>query len=108
MGAKKKLWQNLNLHSEMNPEFTLNDHVELFIEQVVIERKAFMQEISDLRLLLQQNHIDAEAIKTGLERSDLVLDKLLRYQQGKCGKLVKKGIHIMPYRWRRKVRNALM
>lgn len=107
MGVKKKIWENLNLHSEMNSEFTLDHHVELFIEQVVIERKSFMQEVAELRLLLQQNNIDAESIKTGLERSDLVLNKLLRYQQGKCGKLVQKGIHNMPYRWRRKLRNAL-
>lgn len=107
MDRNKKLWQSLELHSELNKELTLYQHLELLVEQTRIERQAFRHEIAELRALLRIHQIEADAIDSGLVRSDRILDRLLRYEQGKSGKLVKKGILIMPYRWRRKFRNAL-
>ncbi|MGG8041417.1 hypothetical protein ACU637_21285 [Klebsiella aerogenes] len=107
MDRKKRLWQNLKLHSDLHPELTIEHHFELLIEQIRVERYAFSQEIKELRELLQKNNVSFESIESGLSRSDAILDKLLRYQQGKSGKLSGKGILVMPYRWRRKVRNTL-
>lgn len=107
MNTKKKLWKNLKLHSELNPELTLHHHIELLIEQMRIERHAFQQEIDELRKLLQVHQINDNTVESGITRSDLILDRLLRYEQGRSGTLVKKGIHILPYRWRRKFRNAM-
>lgn len=108
MDTKKKLWRNLKLHTELNPELTLHHHLELLIEQMRIERHAFQQEIDELRKLLQAHKINDNTVESGINRSDKILDRLLRYEQGRSGKLVKKGIHMLPYRWRRKFRNAML
>ncbi len=78
--------------------------VVLLAEQALIERMCCLQEIHALRVLLQENGIDAEHIPDWVQRSDNILDTLLRYKLGKCGQLLKKNMLIMPYSWRRKFR----
>ncbi|WP_213793639.1 hypothetical protein [Klebsiella aerogenes] len=90
----------LNTHIELSSE----QHLALLAEQALIERMSCLQEIEDLRLLLQNNHIYSNHITGWIERSDNVLDKLLRYRLGKCGQLVNEKKLIMPYSWRRKFR----
>ncbi|MDX6020469.1 hypothetical protein SIL08_09300 [Scandinavium sp. V105_16] len=102
-----KFWQSFMPTTELDQDLTLNHHLALLIEQTRIERRAFEQEIAELRALLGAHNIDADSIESALIRSDKILDTLLRYGQGHSGKLVSQGLHIMPYRWRRKFRNAM-
>ena len=99
--------EKLSLHSELSPELTVNHHFMLWIEQNRIEHLACMSEIEMLRRLLMENGIDTTMVESWLDRSDHILDKLLRYKQGKCGKMMDKKQLIMPYRWRRKYRKIL-
>lgn len=77
--------------------------IALLAEQALIERMSCLQEINALRALLQDNDIDTD-IPGWVQRSDNILNTLLRYKLGKCGQLVKKNKLIMPYSWRRKFR----
>lgn len=88
------------IHNELSPEQILA----LTAEQALIERMACLQEIEELRILLQNNCIDSASIPDWVKRSDEVFDKLLRYKLGEHGSTVKQGILIMPYSWRRKFR----
>lgn len=99
--------ESLSLHSELATDLTTNHHFMLWIEQTRIEHLACMSEIEMLRILLKENGIDTTMVESWLDRSDYILDKLLRYKQGKCGKLVEKKLLIMPYRWRRKYRGIV-
>jgi hypothetical protein len=62
----------------------------LFIEQMQIERHAYVHEIAELRALLDVHNIDADIIESGLDRSDKILDTLLHSGHGESGQLVKK------------------
>jgi hypothetical protein len=106
MDDNNKTWESFMLGTELHQDLTLNHHLALAIEQIRIERLAFEQEITDLRALLGTHNIDDDSIESAFIRSDKILDTLLRYGQGQCGKLTSQGLHIMPYRWRRKFRNA--
>lgn len=99
--------ERLSLHSELSTDLTINHHFMLWIEQARIEHLACMSEIEMLRILLKENDIDTTMVESWLDRSDYIMDKLLRYKQGKCGKMVEKNLLIMPYRWRRKYRAIL-
>lgn len=107
MNKENKFCKSGVLRSESNPKLNLNHHIVLFIEQTRTERRAFEQEIAELRALLAVHGINADEIESALLRSDKILDTLLRYQQGDIGKLTRKGLLIFPYSWRRKYRNAM-
>lgn len=104
---KKNFWERFELHFELKPDLTVSHHMALFIEQTQIERHAYENEVAELRALLDVHNIDAGIIESGLDRSDKILDTLLRYGQGESGKLVKKGLLVLPYSWRRKYRKSL-
>ncbi|ENZ7484570.1 hypothetical protein ACG8U7_001649 [Klebsiella aerogenes] len=87
-------------YAELSPK----QQLALLAEQALIERMSCLQEIDELRRLLDKNNIESGSIAGWIERSDNILDKLLRYKLGKCGKLVKKQNLFMPYGWRRKFR----
>lgn len=100
-----KISTNSNANTLDNySDLTYNQRLALLSEQALIERMTCLQEIKDLRELLDKNNINADNIANWLERSDIILDKLLRYKLGKCGKLVRKQSLSMPYSWRRKFR----
>lgn len=107
MEKQAQLWDSLYEHSQMVPELKLNHHIALILEQVRVEHMACLKEIAELRALLEDNHIAHDDVEPWINRSDKVLDTLLRYKLGKSGKLVKEGMLTMPYRWRRKFRNGI-
>ncbi|WP_370612214.1 hypothetical protein [Klebsiella aerogenes] len=104
MSARNDFFEHVSFHTELKTELTLNHQIDLLIEQVRIERWALEMEVSELRKLLDAHKVCTHAIDSASVRSDKVLDKLLRYELGRSGKYVKRGLHIMPYRWRRKLR----
>lgn len=101
-----KLFSHI-IKSTTDNELPRERFLDLIVEQALIERMACLQEIQALRMQLQLNNVDSEKIPDWTHRSDKILDKLLRYKLGEHGKLVKNGILIMPYSWRRKFRNLL-
>ncbi|MED7793096.1 hypothetical protein TB147_17445 [Klebsiella aerogenes] len=107
MDKKVEFLERFSLHSELSKDLTIIHHFMLWVEQTRIEHLARMAEIETLRILLKENGVDATMVESWLDRSDRILDKLLRYKQGKCGKMVDKNLLIMPYRWRRKYRAIL-
>ncbi|WP_329503099.1 hypothetical protein [Klebsiella aerogenes] len=87
------------------PELPPTSRRELLIEQLHIERKICLREIDALRILLRKNGIDDAQVTDWVAQSDSVLDTLLRYGLGKCGKLNQAKLLVLPWSWRRKCRN---
>ncbi len=87
------------------PELSPTQRRALLLEQLSIERKACLREISALRNLLQQQGIDDTHITSWLPQSDSILDTLLRYGLGKSGKFSRTRLLYRPWSWRRKCRN---
>lgn len=92
--------KDIDIFSELSFEQLLA----LLAEQALVERLSCLQEIKALRTRLELNNIRCDDIENWVIRSDNILDKLLRYKLGKCGKLVKQKKLITPYSWRRKFR----
>lgn len=97
-------YSGLNDWKGIDSELTSKQRLALLAEQALIERMSCLQEIDALHTLLRNNNISTDDIVGWVERSDSILDKLLRYELGKCGKLVRRKIRFMPFSWRRKFR----
>lgn len=90
-----------------NPELTPEDRLNLLAEQARIERLACFQEITALRALLDRHRIGADQVTGWLDRSDSILDTLLRYGEGHYGRINQREPLYLPYSWRRKARKLL-
>jgi hypothetical protein len=87
------------------PELSQTSRRALLMEQLTIERQVCLQEIADLRQLLQLNDIDDSVITNWQQRSDTILDRLIRYGKGVCGKHSMERTLFRPWGWRRRCRN---
>ncbi|MEL4015254.1 hypothetical protein [Dryocola clanedunensis] len=88
-------------------DLSINEHIKLIIEQGKIERIALLTEIKDLRDRLSFYGISDNDISSWVENSDDLMDKLLRYELGYCGKLFKSKKFFLPYTFRRRTRKKL-